>query len=63
MGGQTQSLNDFFRGRRVPPEARARTPLLCDASGIVWVVGQRIADRVGLTEATVRTAGLRWESS
>lgn len=62
MGGRMQILNDFFRGRRIPPDARARTPLLCDASGIVWVVGHRIADRVGLTESTVRTAGLRWES-
>ena len=63
MGGRMQLLNDFFRGRRTPPEVRARTPLLCDASGIVWVVGHRIADRVGLTEATVRTAGLSWESA
>ena len=38
-----------------------RTPLLCDAAGIVWVVGHRIADRVKVTEQTRRTLGLRWQ--
>src|SRR5262249_47306604 len=43
MGGREKPLNDFFRGRRVPPERRARTPLVCDRAGILWVVGHRIA--------------------
>ena len=34
----------------------ARTPLLCDALGIVWVVGHRIADRVKVTEQTEENA-------
>jgi tRNA(Ile)-lysidine synthase len=62
MKGRTTSLNDFFRGRRIPAEERARTPLLCDAVGIVWVVGHRIADRVKVTEQTRRTLGLRWQA-
>ena len=61
MGGQCTPLNDFFRGRRVPRERRGRVPLVCDRSGIVWVVGHRIAHRVRLTAATRRTLGLRWE--
>jgi tRNA(Ile)-lysidine synthase len=61
MGGRSTPLNDFFRGRRVPPAQRACTPLLCDEAGIVWVVGHRIADRVKVTENTQRTLGLRWE--
>lgn len=60
MKGRTTPLNDFFRGRNIPPEERARTPLLCDATGIVWVVGHRIANRVKVTEHTRRTLGLRW---
>ena len=61
MKGRSTPLNDFFRGRSIGPEERARTPLLCDAAGIVWVVGHRIADRVRVTEQTRRILGLRWE--
>jgi tRNA(Ile)-lysidine synthase len=59
MGGST-ALNDFFRGRRVRKVARRRVPLVCDATGIVWVVGHRIADRVRRRPETSRTLGLRW---
>ncbi len=45
-------LADFFRGRRVTPERRARTPLVCDQVGIIWVAGHRIAERVKATEQT-----------
>ena len=62
MEGRTTSLNEFLRGRRIPAEERGRTPLLCDAVGIVWVVGHRIADRVKVTEQTRRTLGLRWQA-
>ena len=61
LDGRTQALNDFFRGRRVPREARPRVPLVRDEAGIVWVVGHRIAHRVRTTAATRRTLGLRWE--
>jgi tRNA(Ile)-lysidine synthase len=61
MGGKSTPLNDFFRGRKVAREERARTPLLCDAAGIVWVVGHRIAERVKRTEQTRQTLGLRFE--
>lgn len=62
MNGRSTPLADFFRGRNVGPEERARTPLLCDAAGILWVVGHRIADRVKLTDQTERTLGLRWQA-
>jgi len=61
MPGRETPLNDFFRGRRVAPAERAQTPLVVDGLGVVWVVGHRIADRVSLTGATTRRAGLRWE--
>jgi tRNA(Ile)-lysidine synthase len=61
MDGRSTPLNDFFRGRHVAREARARTPLVCDKVGIVWVVGHRIAHRVRVTERTTRRGGLRWE--
>jgi tRNA(Ile)-lysidine synthase len=61
MDGRSTPLNDFFRGCRVPRAGRGRVPLVCDRSGIVWVVGQRISQRVRRTDETRRTAGLRWE--
>ena len=60
MGGRSRPLADFFRGRGVPRDRRARTPILCDQFGIVWVVGHRIADRVRLSEATRDRIALRW---
>ena len=62
MNGQSMPLADFFRGRHVRREDRRRVPLVCDQSGIIWVVGHRIADRVKVSEKTRRTLGLRWSS-
>lgn len=61
MDGQSMPLADFFRGRNVGREHRTRVPLVCDQTGIIWVVGHRIADRVKLTKKTGRTLGLRWQ--
>jgi len=60
MDGHEMPLNDFFRGRHVSQGDRAKTPLLCDELGILWVVGHRIAERVRVTDATARIAGLSW---
>ena len=63
MGGQSMPLADFFRGRHVRREHRTRVPLVCDQTGIIWVVGHRIADRVKVTKKTSRTLGLRWRDA
>jgi tRNA(Ile)-lysidine synthase len=60
MGGKHMPLADFLRGCRIARGRRARQPLLCDQRGIIWVVGQRIADRVKITAQTNRTVELRW---
>jgi tRNA(Ile)-lysidine synthase len=60
LQGRSTPLNDFFRSRKIPRESRARIPLVCDREGIIWVAGQRIADRVRTTGETRRTMGLRW---
>lgn len=62
LAGQTQALNDFFRGRRVLRGDRGSVPLVCDRKGVVWVVGHRVAHRVRRTEATMRVLGLRFEA-
>jgi tRNA(Ile)-lysidine synthase len=59
MGGKTMALADFFRGRRVSRSLRARTPVICDQRGIVWVAGHRIADRVKSTDQTKHRLSLR----
>lgn len=61
MGTQGMPLNDFFRGRGVAQSERSQTPLVCDRSGILWVVGHRISDSVKWTDQTVHPLGLRWE--
>lgn len=61
MSGHTQRLADFLRSRRVPRPLRARTLVVADQTGIVWVVGHRIAERVRLTEQTRRCLLLRIE--
>ena len=59
MDGKSMPLADFFRGRRVSIARRARTPLVCDQRGIVWVAGHRIAERVKETSQTERRLRLR----
>lgn len=61
LDGHSRPLADLFRGHRVPPDQRRRTPLVCDQAGIVWVVGHRLAHRVRRVDTTVRLLGLRWE--
>ena len=63
MAGQSMALADFFRGRRVRRADRARVPLVCDQTGIIWVVGHRIADRVKMSEKTRRTLALHWQDA
>jgi tRNA(Ile)-lysidine synthase len=63
MDGQSMPLADFFRGRDVRREHRMHVPLVCDQSGIIWVVGHRIADRVKVTKKTGHTLGLNWRDT
>jgi tRNA(Ile)-lysidine synthase len=62
MDGRSMPLADFFRGRNVRREHRSRVPLICDQTGIIWVVGHRIADRVKVTQTTVHKLALHWRA-
>ena len=44
----TKSLSDFFIDEKVDPPLRARTGVLCDQGGVVWVMPLRIDERVKL---------------
>ena len=63
MGNQSVKLKDFFINMKVPRRAREKYPLLCDEAGILWVPGYRMAQRVRVTDATVRAVRVvlkRW---
>ncbi len=54
-----KSLSDFFIGEKIEPELRARTGVLCDQTGPIWVMPLRIDDRVKLTDRSRRALRLR----
>ncbi|MBI3948810.1 MAG: tRNA lysidine(34) synthetase TilS, partial [Armatimonadetes bacterium] len=56
-----KSLHDLFVDEKIPRVARDRVPVVADSSGIVWVAGVQIADRVKVTDQTRRLLRLRWE--
>lgn len=54
MAGHRMPLRSFLRSRGVPASERGKVALLADQEGIVWVVGQRIADRVRIHHGSSR---------
>jgi tRNA(Ile)-lysidine synthase len=60
MGGKTQPLADFLRGRKIPRADRPGVPVVRDRAGIVWVAGHRIAHRVRRTDETRNILCLNW---
>ena len=53
-----KSVNDFLSDEKIKPQARARTGLLCDQQGPIWIMPLRIDDRVKLSTATQRALHL-----
>ena len=53
MAGKKR-LKKFFIDRKVPQHTRHFIPLLADQSGIIWVAGYAIDDRVKVTTQTTR---------
>ena len=54
----TKSLSDFFIDEKVDPPLRARTGVLCDQGGVVWVMPLRIDERVKLRSDSRRALRL-----
>ena len=48
----SKSLSDFFIDEKIEPPLRARTGVLCDQSGVIWVMPMRLDERVKLRPAT-----------
>ena len=58
MPDQHRKLSDYFIDQKIPQIIRDNYPLLCDQTGIVWVIGQRISDSFKITEKTKRVIHL-----
>jgi tRNA(Ile)-lysidine synthase len=54
----TKSLSDFFIDEKIEPALRARTGVLCDQAGLVWVMPLRIDERVKLRSNSRRALRL-----
>lgn len=54
----SKSLSDFLIDAKVDPKVRERVAVLCDQLGPVWIIGQRLDDRVKITELTRRVLHL-----
>jgi len=48
----TKKMQDYFVDRKTPCDLRPRIPLLVDGKSVVWVAGERISQRVRVTEET-----------
>lgn len=52
LAGKTKKISDYFIDNKIPNPARKQYPLICDQEGVLWVVGERIADRGKVTRST-----------
>jgi tRNA(Ile)-lysidine synthase len=50
--GGTKKLKDYFIDRKIAAPCRGEIPLLVDAGSIIWIAGERISERVRVTEKT-----------
>lgn len=55
----SKSVSDFLADAKVDPLTRERIAVLCDQLGPIWLIGQRIDDRVKVTELSKRVLHLR----
>ena len=53
-----KSVSDFLSDEKIDPQTRARTGILCDQQGLIWIMPFRIDERVKLSTATRRALHL-----
>ncbi len=59
----TKKIKKFFIDLKIPAIERDEIPLLCDGSGIIWVVGYRLSERVKVDEKTRCVGIFKWSDS
>lgn len=53
----SQKVKKYFIDHHIPRKDRTRATILTDQRQIIWLVGQRIDDRIKVTSATTRVLG------
>jgi tRNA(Ile)-lysidine synthase len=57
----SKKLNEYMIDARIPRAWRTRIPLVCSQEQIIWVVGQRIDERVKVTDNTSKVLRLEFK--
>ena len=57
--GGSKKVQDLLIDSKVPREERSAVPLLCDRSGVLWVVGHRLDERAAIKKSTRRALVVR----
>lgn len=55
-----KKVGDFLTDRKVPRVYRDEIPVVCDSKGIIWVVGQELADRVKIDNNTRKVLSIAY---
>lgn len=53
IGGK-KKLKEYFIDRKIPRPLRKQIPLLVDSRSVIWIAGERISERVRVTDQTKR---------
>jgi tRNA(Ile)-lysidine synthase len=53
IGGK-KKLKEYFIDQKIPGPLRKQIPLLVDSQSVIWIAGERISERVRVTEQTKR---------
>ncbi len=48
----SKKLKDYMIDKKIPQDKRDTTPILCDKSGIIWVIGYGLSDKYKITQDT-----------
>ncbi len=55
----TKKLKDYMIDKKIPQDKRNFTPLFCDNSEIIWVIGYGLSDKYKITKETKRTLRIK----
>ena len=57
--GMTKSVKRFFTDKKIPLSERDFYPIFCDETGIIWVPGLAVDDRVKIDENTKKVLNIK----
>ncbi len=57
--GGSKKLKDYMIDKKIPQDKRNSIPILCDNSGIIWVIGYGLSDKYKITKETKQTLRIK----